>query len=276
MRRLIRHTTMKNTRSKDSLLHGTDWRQSGGIAIQEYERKGMNARTGLMFLWTFLWSIVGTIAMILDPTGHLFSYLARRHWAKHILKIGGITCSIRGADGIDWSKPYVICVNHNSQVDIPLLFACLPTAIRFLAKRSLFYIPIFGWMLAIARFIPIDRGNKTKAKRSVEKAAKRIQKGPSLLVFPEGTRSADGGVQPFKSGAFIMAIKANVPILPVAVRGTFDIVPKHRLNNIPGPAELVIGKPIETETLAFEDRYRLRDQTRQAVVEMYGSGVPGS
>lgn len=214
--------------------------------------------------------------MLLDPRGKFFSYLARRHWSKQILKIGGVRATIRGGENIDWSKPYIICVNHNSQVDIPVLFACLPTAIRFLAKRTLFYIPIFGWMLGIARFIPIDRGNKARAKRSVEKAALRIQKGPSLLVFPEGTRSSDGRVLPFKSGAFIIAIKANVPILPVALRGTFEIVCKHHLVTVPGPAELVIGEPIETANLSFEDKDRLKEQTQAAIVHMYGSGIPGA
>ena len=229
-----------------------------------------------MFFWTILWSVVGIAAMVVDPRGRFFSYLARRHWAKQLLWLGGVKATIRGAEHVDWSKPYVICVNHNSQIDIPVLFAYLPTAIRFLAKRILFYIPIFGWMLGIARFIPIDRGNKTRAKRSVEKAAQRIRSGPSLLVFPEGTRSPDGRVHPFKSGAFIMAIKANVPVLPIALRGTYQIVPKHHLVTVPGPVELVIGHPIETSHLSFEDKEILKKQTHAQVVEMYGTGIPGS
>ncbi|MCP4602111.1 MAG: 1-acyl-sn-glycerol-3-phosphate acyltransferase [Proteobacteria bacterium] len=234
----------------------------------------MNLRTFLIFAWTLPWSAIGIISMILDPTGHLFSFLSSRYWARQMLWIGGVKVTVKGGESVDWKRPYIICVNHQSQVDIPLLFAHLPTNIRFLAKRALFYIPIFGWMLAIARFVPVDRSGKDKARQAILRAAVRIKKGPSLLVFPEGTRTPDGEVHEFKSGAFIMAIHASIPILPLAIRGTYNIVPKNRLDTHPGNVEIIIGEPVETEGFVIEDKTALIKQVRDTVVAMHKSGNP--
>ena len=244
------------------------------IPLVILEIKLPNWRTLAMFGWTFIWSIIGIIAMIIDPRGKFFSFLAHNYWSPQVLWIGGINVIVRGAPSIDWSRPYVICANHQSQIDIPLLVAHLPTGLRFLAKRVLFYIPIFGWMLAIARFIPVDRGKTEKARRSIDNGARRMKKGPSLLVFPEGTRSPDGRVHPFKSGGFILAMKAGVPILPVAVRGTYDIVSKHHLYAHPGKVEVIIGAPIETAQLNLNERNALKEQTFRAVQSMHETGLP--
>jgi 1-acyl-sn-glycerol-3-phosphate acyltransferase len=233
-----------------------------------------NWRALAMFGWTLIWSMIGILAMIADPRGKLFSFLARKCWSPQTLWIGGVSVTVRGDERIDWSRPYVICANHQSQIDIPLLFAHLPTGIRFLAKRALFYIPIFGWMLAIARFIPVDRGNSEKARRLIDRSALRMKKGPSLLVFPEGTRSPDGRVHPFKSGGFILGIKAGVPILPVAIRGTYDLVSKHHLNSRPGKVEVIIGSPIETDRLDLTARNAIKEQTFRAIVAMHETGLP--
>jgi 1-acyl-sn-glycerol-3-phosphate acyltransferase len=234
----------------------------------------LNLRTAVMWTWTFPWATVGIVAMILDPTGRLYSFLARRGWARQLLWLAGLNVKVKGAEAVDWKRHYIICANHQSQVDIPLLFACLPGGIRFMAKRVLFYVPIFGWMLAIAKFIPVDRGNREKAHKSISRGAKRIKKGPSLLVFPEGTRTLDGEVHEFKSGAFVMAIQSSVPILPVAIRGTFDVVPKGRLDAHPGPVEVIIGTPIPSENLTLKDKNDLRQKTFDAVVEMHRTGEP--
>ena len=188
--------------------------------------------------------------------------------------IAGVRVSIKCREDIDWTQPYVVSANHQSQLDIPLLLAYLPTGIRFLAKRSLFFIPVFGWALFFARFIPVDRGNQAKARRSILKGAARIKKGPSLAVFPEGTRNSDGQIQRFKSGAFIMAMKAEVPVLPVAIRGTFAVVPKTRLSVVPGPVELIIGEPISTAGLGVKDKEALRQRVQSTVETMFRTGDP--
>jgi 1-acyl-sn-glycerol-3-phosphate acyltransferase len=233
-----------------------------------------NLRALVMLLWTLVWTTLGILAVIVDPTGRLYMYLARVGWARQVLWLGGVKPVVRAAEGFSRAGPCVVVSNHASQIDIPVLFEGLGMPIRFLAKRSLFYIPLFGWSLWLARFIPVDRGRSRKARRSIDRAAARIRGGPSLAVFPEGTRSPDGRVQPFKSGAFILAIKSGVPILPVAVRGTFEVVPKTRLAVRPGPVELVIGRPIRTAGLGLENREDLRRRVHEAVARMHGTGQP--
>jgi 1-acyl-sn-glycerol-3-phosphate acyltransferase len=233
-----------------------------------------NPRAIVMLLWTLVWTAIGILTVIVDPTGRLFMYLARVGWATQVLWLGGVRLAVKAAEGPPLAGPYVVASNHASQLDIPVLFVGLRMPIRFLAKRSLFRIPLFGWSLRLARFIPVDRGRSRKARRSIDRAAARIRKGPSLAVFPEGTRSPDGRVQPFKSGAFVLAIKAGVPILPVAVRGTFDIVPKTRLAVRPGPAQLIVGTPIPTAGLDLGAKDSLRRRVHEAVASMHETGQP--
>lgn len=231
-------------------------------------------RSVLIILFTFLWTLWGLATLVVAPGGGLYMYFARVGWSRHINRIAGAKSTVQTADNIDWSRPYVICVNHQSQLDITLLFANLPVAIRFLAKRDLFYIPIFGWSLALTRFIPVDRGRTEKARRSIERAAERIRRGPSLVVFPEGTRTPDGSIRPFKSGAFILAIKAQVPILPVSIKGTHDMLPKNVFGIRPGNVEMVVGEPISTEGFDLSFKEELKKRTRDAVISMFESGEP--
>jgi 1-acyl-sn-glycerol-3-phosphate acyltransferase len=233
-----------------------------------------NLRAVVMLFWTLVWTLVGIITVVVDPTGRLFMYLARVGWARQVLWLGGVRPEVRAAAGFSRAGIYVVVSNHASQLDIPVLFLGLGLPIRFLAKRSLFFIPLFGWSLWLARFVPVDRGRSRKARRSIDRAARRIRKGPSLAVFPEGTRSPDGQVREFKSGAFVLAIRSGVPILPVAVRGTFEVVPKTRIAVRPGPVELVIGTPIPTAGLGLEAKDALRRRVREVVVRMHESGQP--
>ena len=234
----------------------------------------INWRSIVLVLWTICWASVGLVVILIEWSGRLFMWLARVGWAAQILWLAGTRITVKGIETVDWRKPYVIVCNHQSALDIPLLINRIPVQTRFLAKRSLFFIPLFGWSLALARFIPVDRGSKRKSRRSIERAAERIRKGPSLIVFPEGTRTPDGPVHKFKSGAFIIGIRSGVPILPVAVRGMFDVVPKSRLAVRPGPVELVFGEPIPTTGLGMADKERLRKQVQAAVERMHESGRP--
>lgn len=234
----------------------------------------MNLRGAILILWTVIWATVGIVAMIVDFSGRLYAFLAAKGWAAQILWLAGVKVEVVGGEGIDWKKNHVIASNHISQLDIPILFNKLPTHIRFLAKRSLFNIPIFGWSLWIARFVPVDRGSVRKARKSIDAAARKIRKGPSLVVFPEGTRSPDGTLKKFKSGAFVMAITAGVQIIPVAIRGTFQIVPKTTLKVVPGKAQLIIGKPISCEGKSIKDKENLRIETQRIVEQMFETGKP--
>jgi len=235
-----------------------------------------NLRSIIIVFWSIFWSIIGAVGAFLDPSGKFYSFLARDIWSPSVLWIGGIKVETKGKENIDVEQPYVVVANHESQIDIPVLFSGLPIGMRFLAKRSLFFIPFFGWSMAVAGYIPIDRSSRRKAVRSIDKAALRIRKGPSLMVFPEGTRSPDGGLKKFKTGAFVLAIKAGIPVLPVAIRGTFEVMPKSSLAIRPGNVECVIGRPIETKGMAMTNKEALKNQAFAAVAEMIENGVQNS
>lgn len=228
----------------------------------------LNPRAFVMILHTFLWTVVGIVVMFLNPTGRLYMWIARNVWSRQVLWLGGMPVTISGIEHIDPTRSYVICPNHQSLMDIPVLFAGLPVPICFVAKRSLFFIPVFGWSMWLAGFVPIDRGGGKRAWESLVKAARRLKRGRSVILFPEGTRSPDGTLHDFKIGAFIMAIESGLPILPVVIKGTFEAGPKQAIRVYPHPVTLIIGEPIPTDGMSSKERCELKEITRERMLEM--------
>jgi 1-acyl-sn-glycerol-3-phosphate acyltransferase len=149
-------------------------------------------------------------------------------------------------DHIDPGAAYVYMANHQSMFDILALLGHLPVQFRWVAKKELFRIPIFGYSMARVGYISIDRSNRQSAIQSLRAAAQRIAQGVSVVVFPEGTRSSDGEIKPFKKGGFYLATDSGRPIVPVVIWGTRQVMPKGKLSIRPGPIVLSINKPIET------------------------------
>lgn len=173
-----------------------------------------------------------------------------RFWAKCILRICGARSNARGIKNVDPARSYVIVSNHLSLIDSPLLVRYLPLSVRFLGKRELFRIPVMGGYMGRTGHIPIDRSNPRAALTSMAEASRLIQKhGSSVLIYPEGTRSMDGRLQEFKDGAALLALKAGLPVLPVAVLGTEKILPSKGVVIRGGPVELRVGQPIESTGL---------------------------
>ena len=158
----------------------------------------------------------------------------------------GAHIRVRGSENLEPARAYVYMANHCSLVDIPALFAYLPYQFRIMAKKELFYVPFMGWHLWTAGNFPVDRSDPRKTAHSLRKVVEGIRGGKSLAVFPEGTRSPDGKLRDFKPGSFKIAVRAGVPIVPIAIRGTHEILPKHSLVPRPGEVEVIIGKPICT------------------------------
>jgi 1-acyl-sn-glycerol-3-phosphate acyltransferase len=172
-----------------------------------------------------------------------------RIWNQHLMGVAGIKVVVTGKEKLDPKKRYVFISNHQSGLDIPILYIGLSEKISFIAKKELFMIPVFGWGLYFVGHIWIDRGNARKAHRSIENAVKRLKKdNVSLILFPEGTRSKDGKVAPFKQGAFALAQKAGVSVVPVAITGALGLLPKHSVFVNPGEVHLKIGDPVEIKT----------------------------
>ena len=233
-----------------------------------------NFRGILMALYTLFLATVAVLGLFVEPTGRLYMWIAGHLWGRVVLAIGGIQLVVKGGEHLNPKQPYVVCANHASQTDIPAIFGGLSVPVRFMAKKSLFFIPIFGWSMWLARFIPVNRGSSRKARASIRNAAKKVKNGPSVLVFPEGTRSPDGQIKKFKSGAFVLAVQAEVPILPVAIRGSFDVLSKYSVRPKPGVIEFIIGTPISTAGVAIGEKDSLRQQTRDVISQMFETGTP--
>jgi 1-acyl-sn-glycerol-3-phosphate acyltransferase len=214
-------------------------------------------------------SLIALFSTPLDRTGRTFHWTSRV-WSKFILWLFRIRVKTRGTEFIDPSQHYIYISNHASAFDIPAVVVGIPDDIRFVLKKELTRIPIWGWALKYGHYIVIDRGKARDAVRSLDKAAKRMRNGASVILFAEGTRTWDGRLQPFKRGAFTLAAKAGIPIIPVTINNTFKILPKGSLRVNPADIELVFGKPISTVSIeGREGEVRLVDQVRQAIGDTY-------
>jgi 1-acyl-sn-glycerol-3-phosphate acyltransferase len=172
-------------------------------------------------------------------------------------------------DEIDRKKSYIFIGNHQSHFDVLSVFSALPLTVRFMAKKELFKIPVFGWSLYASGTIRIDRSNRERAITSMNNALDRINKGVSVVVFPEGTRSEDGNIRRFKKGGFVLAIKGGIPIVPVSISGSRFILPKNSIRIHPGEIKIVISDPIHTKNYGYQEREKLSNDVRNIIVENY-------
>jgi 1-acyl-sn-glycerol-3-phosphate acyltransferase len=227
-------------------------------------------------LWTvFVTVIFSYLSILLSMvgTGGNLSHLSARLWGRSILAASGIQVRVTGMENIDPAESYIYMSNHQSNFDIPVLLAFLKVQFRWLAKEELFKIPFFGYAMQRVGYISINRSDRRSAFLSLKRAAQIIRGGVSVLIFPEGTRSLDGQIRPFKKGGFILALDAGVPIVPVVIRGTRSIMPKERLRIRPGRVSLEILAPIDTTAYTRKSKEDLIAAVRRAICEsFYGKG----
>lgn len=199
---------------------------------------------------------------------------ARKIWGPGMLWIVGIPMSsgrieVRGLENIDPTQPQVYVMNHQSLLDIAIVYSYLPQDVWFIAKKELMWMPFVGLYIWAMGMIFIDRRNQRRAFESLEKAALIVRGGRSIFGFPEGTRSFDGIIKPFKKGIFNVAIAAKVPIIPLAVDGPRFLLPKHSLVIQKSKAALNIGKPIDTAVYSLAQKDTLIEATRNEVERLF-------
>ena len=195
-------------------------------------------------------------------------------WAKILLLIFNTKVEIIGKENILRGKPQIFMANHQSDFDILIVLAHIPGQFRWLVKKELFNIPIFGAAMKSAGYIEIDRNNKERAMQSLDQAALRIREGKSIMAFPEGSRSRFGEIKPFKQGTFYLAIKSGVPIVPISIIGSGEIMPKRSLKINPGKIKLVIDKPIDVKNITLENRQELITIVRNTIIKNYDGWRP--
>jgi 1-acyl-sn-glycerol-3-phosphate acyltransferase len=192
-------------------------------------------------------AIVTILVGLFDPYGKGVHKIDR-FWSWLILRIGGVSVKTDGLSNIDPRRQYIFMANHQSNIDIPVLIRSLPAfQLRWIAKKELLWVPLFGWAMWAAKHILVNRADRFGAAGSLKKAKERMKAGISVVFFPEGTRSSDGKLLPFKRGGFLLAVKTQTPIVPVTINGSGTILPKGDWRIRRGQVEVSVGMAISAE-----------------------------
>lgn len=214
---------------------------------------------------------MGSISLTLslyDPTGRRQHWCAQV-WCRLIARTAGARVRVHGLENIRPGTSYVFLSSHQSYMDIPAMLGYLPVQLRIAAKKPLFKIPFMGWHLSRAGHIPVDRSSTQNAVTSMQRAARYIRGGICAFVFPEGTRSPDGALHAFKKGGFKLAIQAGVPIVPVTILGSRQVLPKNSIIFRAGPIDMYVDAPIPTAELKDENLEELMRAVRAAIAQHF-------
>ena len=188
-------------------------------------------------------------------------------WAcRLVLRVGGVRLEVYGREKIPAGLPVVFMPNHQSNCDPPAIITVLPPT-RVMAKKGLFAVPILGRAMRLRGYVPVDRQNRERAMQAIEEGVRALQAGESFMIYPEGKRSSDGRLLPFKKGAFVMAIKAQAPIVPISISGASKVMPKGAFAIRPGVVRITIHDPVPTAGYRLEEREQLSDVVRQAILQ---------
>lgn len=232
-------------------------------------------RSLLLLIWipfaTLLTSISAILLSLFDKTGNA-PHIAGRLWGKSILWAAGVKVKVKGLENVEAQKPCIYAANHQSQFDIFAVLGYLPVQFRWIAKKELFKVPIWGFAMKRSGYIPIDRSNPKDAVRSLDSAAKRIRNGTSILIFPEGTRSPDDRLLPFKMGGIMLALKSGCPIIPVAIIGSGEVLPRGSVWAKSGCIRILIGQKIETSDFRPNQKELLSKKLRQEIEALIEEG----
>lgn len=224
----------------------------------------------LIFLYTAVLGAISLTASLFEKSGRTQHKMAVA-WSWLILKTSMSPVQVFGAEKIDFARPHLFAANHLSAMDIPVLYTQLKCQFRIVANRELFRRPFVGWHLKRSGQIPIDRSSPRATFKSLQLAVDDLKRGMSVAIFPEGGRSTDGTLQPFMNGGFYVAVKAQAPIVPVALVGTYEMLPMDTFHIRPTKLEIHFGDPIPTTGLTTHDLEKLSEQTRAAVAKVLES-----
>jgi 1-acyl-sn-glycerol-3-phosphate acyltransferase len=221
------------------------------------------AATGLFFDTLVMAPIIIISGLFSDG---ITTFKLTRLWSNIVSFFFGITVSIKGAENVTPNTSYIITPNHQSHADILALIKVLPTPFRWVIKRELLKIPLFGQALAATGSIAVDRRDRNSSIQKLKEGTTKLADGMSVLIYPEGTRSPDGNIQAFKKGAFMMAVQTGIPILPVTCNGAAKILPKKSLAISPGHITVTIGRPIQTTGMTEQDVPELMERTKAEIL----------
>jgi 1-acyl-sn-glycerol-3-phosphate acyltransferase len=246
--------------------------------VLPFEGVGWTLLNGLQALflavWTVFWISAALVCSLVSSSFPLV--LARHCWAPGLAWASIARLELAPGPALDPKQPYVLVMNHTSMFDIVTAFALVPVNIRFVAKKVLKYVPFLGWYMWRTGMVFVDRKNRAQAVASLQAAGAQIRAGATVLAYAEGTRSADGTIMPFKKGPFVLAIQAQVPVVPIAIVGAHAVLPPGGFRLRPGQVRLSLGAPIPTAGLVDADVEPLMQRVRDSLIDQHVAiGGPG-
>jgi 1-acyl-sn-glycerol-3-phosphate acyltransferase len=222
-----------------------------------------------LVLGSLLFSILSLLVAWIPPRT-ILSFAVARLWARGVLFSSGVRIAARFDPAFDPEASYVFLSNHQSLMDIPVVLTSCPGPVRLVAKRTLFQIPLFGWAMAAAGFVSVDRKDRSSARETFAAAADKLKRGISVLLFPEGTRGEGAVLLPFQRGGFLLALRSGLPIVPVGIRGTRAVRGKSDLMIHPQTVEVRYGAPLDPAAYGLRRKRELTAEVRRRIAELAG------
>jgi 1-acyl-sn-glycerol-3-phosphate acyltransferase len=229
----------------------------------------------LFFLYTGICGSLSLVASLWDKSGRVQHRIAQI-WARGCVRISGAHLTVLGAENLRKHPVAVYAANHTSYMDTPVIFSTLPFQFRILAKKELWTMPFIGWYLNRSGQIPVDTVSANATVSSLGGGVRALRGGMPLFVFPEGSRTPDGTIQPFLAGAAFLAIRAQVPLVPIALSGVYDLLPIHTRHFYPGDITLSVGDPISTTGMTIRQTEELNTRLRAAIERLRAQSTPSS
>lgn len=221
-----------------------------------------------IYAWTMVMGFVSLLVSPFDRTARR-QHACARFWSRLILWTSLVRLRVRNLEEVDWARAYVVVANHQSYIDTAVVFAALPTQFRIMAKASVFAIPFLGWHLRRTGNLPASRRKPYQAAKRLLEAASFIRQGHSLVVFPEGGRNLELTVGEFKTGVFLTAIRAGVPVVPLTIRGSRAVLPPYSWHIRPGTIEVIVGRPVETHSFTEDQVQELSTLVRARIAQHF-------
>lgn len=224
-------------------------------------------RAPMFFLVTAFFGSLSLLSSLWDSSGKLQHRIAQ-HWGRAVTRVSGAKVSVLDGDRLD-GRVAVYCSNHLSYADTPVLFGVLPFQFRIVARHELFRLPFIGWHLTRSGQVPVNVSNPRASISSLSSAVRTLKSGMPVFIFPEGGRTETGHVEDFLNGPAFMAIRAGVPIIPMALIGTHELLPIHTAQFHPVPVTLAVGEPIETSGYSLRQIDELTERVRETISRLY-------
>jgi 1-acyl-sn-glycerol-3-phosphate acyltransferase len=226
-----------------------------------------------LFITLTLTAVFSSLALLTLwlPSGPLIYQKLARAWSKSIFRFSGLRIEIEAHPEARSVPQAIFMANHTSAVDIIAIFMAVPQRLCFIAKDILFKVPLLGWSMSLAGFVSVERDNPHSGRHAVGKLEQRLREGWSVSIFPEGTRSRDGSLLPFKKAGFLVGLRTGIPIVPIGISGAREIMGKDGIRVRYGKVTVRVGAPIQTSTINFEDRNLLAEEVRREILRLSGA-----